>query len=149
MTDYFLNHYELCSHFNLPFFIYHHPSDGMLPVLESVFKFVQEKKCLMMSLNEYASWWKLRKELISSASLNENKIMLKLNYPDSSLYLSVKRNSNEYKIIPVNEIIDLNNLQWKSISTGELIQVPMWRLNRFHWKNCVNDLEYFWLRLIN
>ena len=147
MTNYFLSHYELCSYFNLPFFIYHHPSDGMLSVLESVFKFVKEKKCSMISLNEYASWWKLRKELILSASLNDNKIMVKLNYPDSSLYLSVKRNSDEYKIIPVNEIIDLNSLQWELISTGQLKHVPMWKLNRFHWKNSVNDLEHFGSRL--
>ncbi|MEL6821616.1 MAG: polysaccharide deacetylase family protein, partial [Calditrichota bacterium] len=81
MTAYYLDVLYRNSQNFLPTFLYHHPGQGYLNVWETIFRNVREKEIPVMSMGDYAAWWKRRTLLNWSAEWVDNKIRLSCEDP--------------------------------------------------------------------
>ncbi|MGH1363255.1 MAG: polysaccharide deacetylase family protein [Calditrichia bacterium] len=81
MTAYYLNVLYHNGRRNIPTFLYHHPGQGHLQVWEAIFRNVREKNIPVMSMGDYATWWKRRSELMWSAEWIDGKLKLHSNEP--------------------------------------------------------------------
>ncbi len=62
MLDYYLKYVETCRKLNLPAIIYHHPSHGLIDVIEGIFKYIRNEGISNITMLSYASWWLQRFE---------------------------------------------------------------------------------------
>jgi len=89
MTAYYLNVLYQNGRRNIPTFLYHHPGQGHLQVWEAIFRNVRAKSIPVMSMGDYAAWWKRRTELKWSAEWIDGKLKMHCDEPADDIRVCV------------------------------------------------------------
>jgi len=154
MTAYYLDVLYRNNRSYTPTYLYHHPSQGHLNVWEAVFRNVREKNIPVMSMGDYAAWWKRRSLLNWSAEWIDSKVKLKCDAPTDDICVCVhwpRRKSSElYTFNSEYDPIRINF--WKSNKVVSKLMDEM-RYSSYDstfpysWRMFRHDLLWYYRRL--
>lgn len=140
MKSYFASTMGRNSQHHRPVFFYHHPRDGNEPVLHSIIDEAQRRDLKVLTLGEYARWWKQRTlwrptfeidgDVIRTSASTRGDVWMHLTLPDG----------REGWTAPKNEL-RLSELQWKEKAVVEPLPPDYRRIYQFNPWIYVNRVE--------
>ena len=101
-----------------PLFLYHHPLNGHLAVLESILTRMKENNIAVGRMIDFAIWWKKRLEVKVNIRINDTIIHLDITSREPTVWLHVTRSDGMEAFAPMDSQIQLDRLTW------QLVPVP-------------------------
>jgi len=145
MKKYFKDLLKICIEHHLPFFIYDHPSNANLDVLNWLFKTVRKQDIPVVSLIEYAEWWNKRAKIEWTVDLDKDRIVIDHTSIDSSIWLLIRKSMTGWSVVEMKDTINLNTVEWRKRRLGKAIRTPMSERTALTRKMVIRDiLHMYW-----
>jgi hypothetical protein len=113
MIDYFKRVIEEKISNSEPLMFYHHPKDRHHEVLESIMSRAEAARAHVMTMGEYATWWRGRSSEGVQIRLKDNVLVADTNTTPRGYQVRVIGNEGKATIIPIDQKIRLDSVVWK------------------------------------
>lgn len=130
MQDYFRRSLAMKKALRDPMIYYHHPNDENHDALEYLFGQTREWGIPMMTMGEYARWWKTRTAASAMVTLSDARILIASDVGDA-LQFRVSSDMGE-EFLPTGGDYRLSGLIWKQPSLPEPLPADIARIRKFN-----------------
>jgi len=142
---YFKNLFKLKMEHHLPLFVYDHPSNANLSVLNWLLKTIRKQDIPIIPLVEYANWWTNRAAMKWFVKWDRGIVNIDVPSVDSSVWLLIKKSITEWTVVEMKQSIDLNKVEWKKSRLRKKFKTPMSERHTLNRKMVINDiLHTYW-----
>ena len=132
MTDYFdrvvrekLAHRE-------PLFFFHHPKDGHTDVLQTLFRRAEEAGAQMLTMREYAKWWKGRISEGLQIRWKDDVLQVDTSTAPAGYHLRIMMGDGREAIIHTKEKIHLDGIGWEQPPASYPVPGDLERVRAFN-----------------
>ncbi len=122
-----------------PLFFYHHPSDQNTSVVESLFEQVRGEKISNTTFTEYASWWKIREEVLPRFEENGNTLHTGVKRDHASVFMRLLKDGKE-AIVPFSATLDMAKMDWRDSAAFSILPRDIRRIREFDTRALVSKL---------
>lgn len=145
MIDYYETLIENHCFSKLPLFFYDHPSNTNLDVLNKVFQSIRNRNIPIMTMGEYADWWKIRSCCNWTANFQDGQLSISSNESNNRLQVIISHLNKAHSVPLAENDFSMNEIHWSPVQDTSLKHQHISVRARLNHKMIFNEiLHAYW-----
>ena len=118
-----------------------------MDVFDTIFHTIKEQDIPVVSLGEFAEWWKKRTDFSWNPEIFQGKLHLHPSGSDNSLWVKISLPSGKEILNPVSKQSQLLSGKPVLRKKQHISHIDFKQLRQFNWRMLIHDLDHYWGKL--